>query len=291
MASCHNHSRNTDNIRAAFFLNLGFTLLEIVGGLFTNSIAILSDALHDLGDSLSLGLAWWLEEYSEKEPSGRFTYGYRRFSLLGSLINAVVLLCGSIFILIETVSRLFSPEETHAVGMIGLAIVGIVVNGIAVSRLSTGKSENVKVLFWHLMEDVLGWVAVLFGGIVIYLTDLHIIDPLLSIGITAFILWNVLKRLNSTVSLFLQAAPTDVEFEDVIERLRNIRGVLDEHHTHVWSLDGEHHVLSTHITVEPNTSKDQVTAIKESIRGLAKNYGIVHVTVEIECQEGDCSTP
>jgi len=289
--SCHDHSHNYNNIKIAFWLNFGFAIIEIIGGVLTNSVAILSDALHDFGDSISIGLSWWLEKYSTKGPSERFTYGYRRFSLLGGLINAVVLLCGSVFVLYATIPRLFSPEQTHPSGMIFLAILGLAVNAIAVIKVSSGKSENMKVITWHLLEDVLGWAAVLIGSIIMYFTDFFIIDPIMSLGITGYILFNVYKRLNSTISLFLQATPTEIKVDNLIAGITKINGVNGEHHTHAWSLDGEHHVLSTHISVDPTISPSETTSIKQSIRALAKEFGFIHVTVEIESQSGDCSTP
>lgn len=284
----HGHSHGTDSIRAAFFLNLAFTVIELIGGVLTNSIAILSDALHDLGDSLSLGLSWWLEAFSARPASARFTYGMRRFSLLGSLINAVVLLSGSLFILTEAVPRLFAPQETNSPGMIGLAVLGVVVNGMAVLKLRPGKSENIKTLSWHLLEDVLGWAAVLVGSLLIYLTEWYVIDPLLSLGITCFILWNVFRRLNSTVSLFLQAAPTGIDTAEIAERIGSLSGVLGHHHMHVWSLDGEHHVLTTHIEVEDNSAQ-ATERLKEEVRRLAAEFGFSHVTVEIDLPGECCS--
>jgi len=288
MSPNHKHSRDTANIKTAFFLNLGFTLLEIVGGILTNSVAILSDALHDLGDSLSLGMSLWLEHYSEKEASDQYSYGYRRFSLLGALINSVVLITGSIFVLFETVPRLLAPEATNAEGMIVLAVIGVAVNGLAVFKLSGGKSENIKVLSWHLLEDVLGWAAVLVGAIIIYFTEFYLIDPLLSVGITGLILWNVYRRLNSTLSLFLQGTPSNIDLSEIKTRLLNISGVSSEHHTHAWSLDGELHILTTHLVMVKNTEQS-VVVVKERVRALANELGFSHVTVEIDFTEEDCS--
>jgi cobalt-zinc-cadmium efflux system protein len=160
MAHHHDH-QTTGDIRVVFFLNLGFTVVEIVGGLWTNSTAIVADAVHDLGDSLSLGLAWFLERYSNKSRDATFTYGYRRFSLLGALVNAIVLVTGSVFVLATAILRIIHPEPVNAAGMLGFAVAGIIVNGLAVLRVKKGKSLNAQVVTWHLLEDVLGWVAVL----------------------------------------------------------------------------------------------------------------------------------
>ena len=158
----HEHMHSSSNrIGWAFFLNVSFTIIEFIGGWLTNSTAIMADAVHDLGDSLSIGLAWFLNRLSNKQADGVFTYGYQRFSLLGALINGFVLIVGSIWVLREALPRLFDPQLPDAVGMLWLAILGVTVNGFAAYKLSHGKTLNARVLNWHLLEDVLGWVAVL----------------------------------------------------------------------------------------------------------------------------------
>jgi len=189
----HHPAGDTGNLKTAFFLNFAFTIIEIIGGILTNSVAILSDAIHDFGDSLSLGLAWYLQKLSKKGRNSTFTYGYKRFSLLGAIITSLVLVIGSVIILYEAIPRLFQPEPAHVPGMIGMAILGVIVNGAAVWRTRSGQSMNEQVVSWHLLEDVLGWMAVLLGAVLMYFFDAPIIDPLLSIGITLFILYNVAR--------------------------------------------------------------------------------------------------
>ncbi|MFH2055081.1 MAG: cation diffusion facilitator family transporter, partial [bacterium] len=180
MSDQHVHS-GLKNLRLAFFLNFGFAILEIGGGLWTNSVAILSDAVHDLGDSLAIASAWFLEKRSQRGGDQKYSYGYRRFSVLGAAINAVVLLVGSFFVLSEAISRLFQPEQSLAEGMIAFAVVGILVNGVAVLRLRGQTSLNASMVAWHLLEDVLGWTAVLVVGVTLLFTDIPILDPILSI--------------------------------------------------------------------------------------------------------------
>ena len=206
----HHHHGDSANLRTAFFLNLGFTVIEIIGAYFTNSVAILSDALHDLGDSIALGMAWGLEKHAAKEAPARYSYGYGRLSLLAAFINAAVLIAGGLFVMAEVIPRLLNPEATNAPGMILLALGGIAVNGVAVWRLQGGGSMNAKVAMWHLLEDVLGWVAVLIVGITLLFIDLYILDSILSLLITIYILYNVLGHLKKTAELFLQAAPEGV---------------------------------------------------------------------------------
>lgn len=290
MSHSHSHIANSKSIRTAFFLNLGFTIIELIGGVLTNSVAILSDAVHDLGDSISLGLGWWLEDYSAKAADSKFSYGYSRFSLLGSLINAIVLIVGSVLVLVNTIPRLVAPEPTNSVGMIGLAIFGVIINGIAALKLSTGTNENTKVLSWHMIEDVLGWAVVLVGAILIYFTGLYIIDSLLSLGISVFIFYNVFRRLRSTFDIFMQSTPKEIELQEFKQRLLEISGVKSEHHTHSWSLDGEHNVLTTHVKTDESLTIEEIIQLKERIRKLAREFNFYHVTVEIEFDLGDCSS-
>ncbi|MBM7554315.1 cation diffusion facilitator family transporter [Thalassobacillus pellis] len=285
----HHHDHTTGNIKVAFFLNFGFTIIEIIGGLMTNSMAILSDALHDLGDSLSLGLAWFLQKFSKKGKSDSFSFGYKRFSLLAALINSVVLIVGSIFILTEAIPRLLNPAQPNATGMILLAVLGIIVNGAAVFRLRGGESMNSKVMTWHLLEDVLGWVAVLIVSIIMFFADLPILDPIASIGITLYILYNVILNFVKTMRLFLEGVPENIDLDNIVKKINNLERVLSTHHTHLWSLDGEHHAFSTHIVVRPEASKKEVCDIKEEIKAIIKHIHLDHITIEIEYEDEYCS--
>ncbi len=289
MADTHNHNQNKqNNIRAAFFLNLSFTVIEIFGGLWTNSMAILSDALHDLGDSISLGIAWYLERYSEKKPDQYFSFGYARFSLLGALINSMILIGGSIFILSKAIPRIANPEPVNPEGMIVFAIIGIVVNGIAVLRLRKGHSLNEKVVSWHLLEDVLGWAVVLVASIVLLFVNIPIIDPILSVLITLFVLFNVLKNLKSIMNVFLQGVPMNLSVSDVEEYISKQDRVLSAHHTHVWSMDGEKTMLSTHIVLGDDLTREEITKIKNEVKQNLNDKGIDHITIEVDYEADLC---
>jgi len=290
MSNHHNHQHNTKNIKVAFFLNLTFTVVEIVGGIFTNSIAIISDALHDLGDSLSLGLAWYLEKLSGKRRDQRFSFGYRRLSLLAALINSIVLIGGSIFILSEAIPRLINPEAVNVAGMFWLAILGVTVNGISVLRLRGGTSLNERVVTWHLLEDVLGWVAVLIVSIVMYFKPLPILDPILSILIMVVVLWNVIKRLNETMVIFLQAIPAGVDIDQIETEIAGLKEISSIHDTHIWSLDGEHHIASTHIVIPNDWDSNESVEIRRKVRQIFANSNIDHVTIEIEVDGDECGT-
>ena len=283
----HSHSHSSEKIGWAFFLNFGFTIIEFIGGWLTNSTAIMADAVHDLGDTLSIGSAWLLNKLGTKSATNEFTYGYRRLSLLGALINGIVLIVGSAWILFEAVPRLSNPEMPETEGMIVLAILGVLVNGFAAYKLHGGKSLNEKVLNWHLLEDVLGWVAVLIVAIVMQFKDWPVLDPVLSIGFTLFILFNVIRNLISTVKLFFQASPDNDLLQNVTDKLLELDAVSDLHHLHIWSLDGEHHVATVHI-VSQFESKAEYLMLKESIANALDEFELSHTTIEVENGLEDC---
>lgn len=288
MSHNHNHTTTSKNFRTVFFLNFGFTLFEIVGGILTNSIAIISDALHDFGDSISIGLAWFLEKYSHKKSDSKYTYGYGRFSLLGALINAMVLIIGSTFVLANAIPRIIEPQATNAEGMIIFAIIGVIVNGAAVFRLKNEESMNARVMMLHLLEDVLGWIAILAVAIALLFWQTYILDAILSIVITLYILYNVTVNLKKTIALFLQATPDHVQLEMIDEKLKSIDKVISTHHTHVWSLDGANHILTTHLIVDKSTTRNEIVRIKSKCKQLFENLKMTHFTIEIELEDEVC---
>ena len=279
----HNHSREK-NIKVAIFLNVTFTIIEVIGGLWTNSLAILSDALHDFGDSVALIASWILERKSQKHADSKRTFGYQRLSLFSALFAALVLVGGSIFILTQTIPRLITPEHVNAPGMIALAVMGIVFNGIGFYRLKKGGSMNEKVLSWHLLEDVLGWSVILIGAVVIQFWDYHLIDPLLTIGFILFTLWGVVRNIKETINIFLQGVPSHINSVEVKQALLAIPGVLGVHDMHIWSLEGETDIFTGHIVVDPELLKD-INDTKKRIKELLKKYHIEHSTIELENKE------
>lgn len=291
MPHLHQHQNHGTirNIKIAFLLNLGFAVLEFAGGLLFNSVAILSDALHDLGDSISLGLAWYFERFSTRNSDEKYPFGYGRFSLLSAMINAIILVLGSFFILSEAIQRLFDPDPAQPLGMIGFAILGILVNGFAVLRLKDEESQNARVVGWHLMEDVLGWGLVLVGGVVLLFFDLPLIDPLLAVILSLYVLTNVLKNLRDTLALFLQRTPKNVDLGQLQAVLCDCDQVLSSHDTRIWSLDGQHHVLTTHLVINEDVSKEDLLKIKrECKQALFEILSLSHITIEFEYPSEDC---
>jgi cobalt-zinc-cadmium efflux system protein len=217
-----------------------------------------------------------------------YSYGYRRFSLLGALISATVLIAGSLFILIHAVPRIFHPQHSYAPGMFLFAVIGIAVNGAAALRLKGSTGINAKMVAWHLLEDVLGWAAVLAVSLILLVRDIPFLDPLLSCLITAYVLFNVLKNLGRTFGVFMQGVPAGTDIEAIEESLRSIEHVMGTHHTHIWSLDGTHHVLTTHVVVDNEVTRDDILKIKGHIRAILDSHDMIHSTVEIEYAGEEC---
>jgi cobalt-zinc-cadmium efflux system protein len=284
----HGHNVSTGRIGVAFWLNSFFTIIEFIGGILTNSTAIMADAVHDLGDSLSIGLAWLLSRISNRHPDDAYTYGYHRFSLLGALVNGVVLIVGSVWVLSEALPRLFAPEMPHAQGMFWLAILGVSVNGVAAWKLSKGKTLNERVLNWHLLEDVLGWLAVLIVSVLLVFFDWPILDPVLSIGFTLFILVNVVKNTLQTTSVFLQSVPDNEMLAVIREKLLSLEHVNAIHHVHLWSLDGERHVLTAHLEIDNMITATRQKQIKREISEQLTDFPLAHTTIEFEMPEEIC---
>lgn len=283
----HDHNHASENLSVAFWLNTGFALLELVGGFYTNSVAIMSDALHDFGDSLSLGLAYYLQKKSEKGKDKVYTYGYKRFSLLGAFITSIVLVVGSVFILSEAVQRLAEPQQPDTYGMMILAVIGIGVNGAAMFRLKKGTSISEKAVSLHFLEDVLGWVAVLIGAIVMTFVNIPILDPLLSVGIALFILINVYKNIRSVLKIILQAVPEHLSETEIKKQLSEFAEIREIHDIHSWSMDGEYNVVTFHAVLLENKSQLELEALKSRIKTKLREADIHHITIEFEIGECD----
>ena len=282
------HYSDVKNIKVAFFLNLSFTIIEIIGGILTNSVAILSDAVHDLGDSVTLGLSWYFQKLSKKPRTKVYTYGYKRFSLLGALINSIILLVGSVVILFHAIPRLFNPQQPDTKGMLILAIIGVIVNGLAVLRLRKGSSINEKVVSLHLMEDVLGWLAVLIGALIMNFVDAPIIDPILSLAISLYIFFNVFRNMREGLRIILQGSPSKLDIDEVENILLTMINVDSVHDLHAWTIDGEFNILTIHVVLKEDISLEKQQKLKIDIRESMLRLGVQHCTIEFELQDEDC---
>ena len=277
------------SILIAFVLNLAFSVFEFIGGIFTGSVAIVSDAIHDIGDAASIGASFFLEKKSKRQPDKTYTYGYARYSVLGSLLTTLILLVGSLLVIYHAVLRIIDPVEIRYDAMIVFAIFGVAVNLAAALFTRHGHSLNQKAVNLHMLEDVLGWIVVLVGAVVMRFTNLYIIDPLMSLGVAIFILIHAIRNLKEILSLFLERIPESVDVDEIKAHVLQIDGVKDVHHIHAWSMDGQNHYATMHVVIcgESHT-------VKEQVREELREHGIGHVTIETEaegehCHEMECT--
>ncbi len=276
------------NILIAFLLNLCFSVFELVGGVMTGSVAISSDAVHDLGDAISIGVSYCMERKSRKEPNETYTYGYARYSVLGGVVTTLILFVGSFAVALHAIWKITNPTEIQSVGMILFAVVGVVVNFCAAYFTRSGNSVNQRAVNLHMLEDVLGWAVVLVGGIVIRFTGFVLLDPILSIGVALFILINAGKNLNDALGVLLEKVPMRISPVEITEHLMEMEGIEEVHHIHIWSLDGEHAYATMHLVTD-----GEGCDIKEKVRNELRKHGISHATLELEslgeqCHEREC---
>lgn len=284
--------KSFNNIKIAFVLNMLFSIIELIGGFLTNSISIISDAIHDFGDAVSIAIAMLLEKKSNNKPDEVFTFGYLRFSILGALITATILLIGSILVIYNAIPRLINPELVNYNGMIILAVIGVIVNLAATKVTSHSDNVNEKVVSLHMLEDVLGWAAVLLGSIIMQLFGWYIIDSLLSIAITLFILVNVVKNYKTIFNIFLEKMPDNIKIEELKKHLSNVEKVEDIHHVHVWTMDGMNNYATLHVLVDGNIIVDELEKIKEDLREELEEHNINHSVIEFEskkCEDPNCT--
>lgn len=286
----HSHSSSEKNISVAFFLNLFFVFIEIAGGILTNSFAIISDAIHDLGDCGAIGLAFFFEKFSRKKPDKKYTYGYKRYSLLSAIITSLILVIGSVAIIFGSIQRFKNPEEIKSLPMLIIAVFGVLINGIAAFKTSHGSGANEKAINLHMLEDVFGWIAVLIGSIFIHLFQWYFIDTLLSLVISAFLLFHSAKNILYTVSILLEKTPYDFNFEDYEAEISKLAGVENVHHIHVWSLDDETILATIHITLSKDFFPEKYSEVQKSVIEASKNLGINHITLQIDIENSCCDT-
>ncbi len=275
--------KNERNILIAFILNFSFSVFEFIGGVFTGSVAIISDAVHDIGDAVSIGISYILEKKSKKQPDEIFTYGYARYSVIGGFITTLILLIGSVVMIYNGINRIITPTEIDYNGMIVFAIVGVIVNFCAAFFTREGDSLNQKAVNLHMLEDVLGWVVVLVGAVVMRFTHLSLIDPIMSIGVSLFIFINAIKNLKEVADLFLEKTPHNIDVAEIKEHIEEIEGIIDVHHIHVWSLDVCNNIATMHVVTD-----SEPRYIKDAVREELREHGIGHVTIEIETSSEHC---
>ena len=275
------------NILIAFILNISFSIFELFGGILTNSVAILSDSVHDLGDAISIGISYFMEKKSKKHADNKYTYGYGRYSVLGGTITTTILLVGSILVIAGAIKRLINPVEVNYRGMIVFAIVGVILNFIAAYVTREGDSINQKSVNLHMLEDTLGWVVVLIGAIIMNFTDIKIIDPIMSIGVAIFILIHTKKNFKKVLDLFLEKTPENINIDELKKHLLEIKDVDDIHHIHIWSMDGINNYATMHIV----SKTKNIVKLKKEIREELEEHNICHAILETEeeaCDDKEC---
>ena len=276
----HHHKKAGENLAFVFFMNLVFNIIVIVGGLATNSMAILADCIHDMSDTISIAFAWALEKVAQKDSTDKYSYGYQRFSILGAVIISVFVIIMAFVILSEAIPRLFSPEGVDAGGMLVVAVVGIVFKSISVYRLHDGETFNEKAILFHQLGDVFEWVAILVLSLVLMFWDgAPYLDPFVSIGIAIWLIFNLGRNLYKSVEVLLQKTPNYFDVAEFKSQILAIDGVDDIEDFHIWSLDGIDSVMTLKVKVDFGKNLGE---IKEEIYAISNRYHVVDITIEFD---------
>lgn len=291
----HHHHHHHDHSHAsalsfAFFLNLIFSIIELIGGILTNSSAIIADAFHDMMDAVAIGTAYFFEKLSTKKRTALFSYGFKRFNLVSALGLSILLLVGASVMIYHSITSFSGTKEVHSLGMLGLGLLGVLINGWAFFRLNKESGEhnvNSRAVKLHLLEDVLGWIAVIVGAIIIYFTQWYWIDSLLTLSIALFIAFNAIKNIYHTMLIMLQSVPEEIDVSKMSEEIKSIAQIVDLHDLHIWTMDGTYHVASIHILVDGLDIRDY-TKMYDQVRTVMAKYNIHHPTIQIETQDDVC---
>ena len=263
----------------AFFLNLSYAIVEFIAGGIFGSSAVLADSVHDLGDAIAIGISAFLESISNREEDSHYTLGYKRFSLLGAMVTAVILMTGSVLVILENITKLFHPQPVNDEGILWLGIIAVSINVLASLVIRKGQTKNESILSLHFLEDTLGWVAVILMAIVLRFTDWYILDPLLSLAISIFILSKAIPRFWSTLRIFLDAVPEGVDIQQVKSDLEQLEHVASINQLNLWTMDGLEKNAIVHVCLE---HVNHMEVCKESIRTLLKDCGFQNVTIEVD---------
>ena len=263
----------------AFFLNLSYAIVEFIAGGVFGSSAVLADSVHDMGDAIAIGVSAFLETISNREEDSHYTLGYKRFSLLGALVTAVILMTGSVLVILGNITKLFHPQPVNDEGILWLGIIAVSINVLASLVVRKGKTKNESILSLHFLEDTLGWVAVILMAIVLRFTDWYILDPLLSLVISIFILSKAIPRFWSTLKIFLDAVPEGVDIKQVKSDLEQLDHVTSINQLNLWTMDGLEKNAIVHVCLK---EIEQMELCKESIRSKLKDCGFQNITIEID---------
>lgn len=266
----------------AFFLNLTYAIVEFIAGGVFGSSAVLADSVHDLGDAITIGISAFLETISNREEDNRYTLGYKRFSLLGALVTSIILMIGSVLVILENIAKIFHPQPVNDEGILWLGIIAITINIVSSLVVGKGKTKNESILTLHFLEDTLGWVAVILMAIVLRFTDWYILDSLLSLVISIFILTKALPRFWSTLKIFLDAVPEGVETGDLEKDLETLTNVKSVNQLSIWSMDGLENNAIIHICIK---DWEKIMETKEAVRQFLEERGVQNITIEVDSSQ------
>lgn len=278
--SVSSENRSTRNIAIALLVNISFAMIELVGGYWTHSSAIQADAIHDLGDSAALIGALLLQIVAALPPRSGYHFGFRRLSLVSAFFTSVLLVVGSLFVMNQAIAGFNNPAPLHLDGMLILALLGVLANGYAAWQMSGGNTQNEKAMAWHMIEDLMGWVAILISSIVLRFWNAPWLDPLLAIVIAVIVFIGAGRSLWNSLRLFLQAMPKDFD-EDVLRKsILGVAGVKAIESLKVWSLDGESHVGAMAIRIPSEATFVEWQQIRNAIELAVGHFGKFEWTIE-----------
>ncbi|HRQ24009.1 MAG TPA: cation diffusion facilitator family transporter [Anaerolineales bacterium] len=291
----HNHQHShfndlADKTAKRLSLSLGltaaFVVIEVIAGIFSNSLALLTDAAHNFTDVIALGLSWYALRIAAKPAHAGKTFGYHRVGILVALVNSTSLILIALGIFYEAHRRFLSPPEVNAPILIGVGIVAFIINLVTALLVKKGSENdlNLRSAFLHLMGDVLSTLGAVFAGVLIFFTQWNWLDPLVSVLIGAFILWSAWGILRQSIHILLESAPENRDVPKMVDDIRAVDGVRGIHDLHVWSINENLRMLSAHVVTD-NISIGEGTLIQKNINDvLANGYHIQHATLQLECE-------
>ncbi|MBQ9768183.1 MAG: cation transporter [Lachnospiraceae bacterium] len=274
--------KSEHRILLAFLLNLIFSFVEVWGSIVTGSVTIFSDAIHDFGDCVALGIAWRMEKISKKAANEKYQFGYRRFSVLAGLINNLILLAGGVIIIVTSVQRVLCPREIDGAEMLMFAVFGILMNGAAMLLTAKGKNINEKTISIHMLEDVLTWVAVLLVGGVMCFFELPVLDSVLSVGMTAVIFVGVAKNLKRIFAVLAVKSPLSAEcYLRLKKDLAGCENGMLVEELRIFSMDGEDRLAEVCLLLDTDRSAEEQTLLMKRAKECCEAYGICQTIVQM----------
>ncbi len=288
----HNYKElSGKNLLIATVLNLTITAAEFVGGFLANSLALISDAVHNLSDGIAILIAYIAYRLGRRGSSKRQTFGFKRAEILAALLNSLVLIVIFVYLVVEAVKHLLNPEPINGVIMFTVATIGLIANVAAVVllRKDSKKNLNIKAAYLHLLGDTISSVAVIAGGILIMFFKIYWLDPVITILIGAYILKETYKILKRVIEILMQAAPPEIDLSEIKKSLEEISSINNIHHVHIWNLSDKEVHFECHVDLDKNIRLSATEEIRCEIENiLRKNFGIEHITVQFE--NGACDS-